>query len=160
MPDTEKRAGRGQPGAYAPPRLAERTSDSPLRMPTVGQALRGFAVAIRLRCPHCAKGFVLTRTGAVRERCTGCGLRFTRTDDNYFGGAVFFGLFCGELAVALTLLTVILLTWPQVPWNGILYGTTAGCLLALPVSLPFAKVVWLSVDTLVRPVRPEELMGE
>src|SRR4051812_42669011 len=141
----------------APPRLVDRTSDSPLRMPTLGQAMRGFALALRLRCPHCGKGYVLTRFGAVRERCSGCGLRFTRTDDNYFGGAVFFGLFCGELAVVLTLLTVVLITWPRVPWDAILYGTTAGCLLALPISLPFAKVVWLSVDTLVRPVQPYEL---
>src|SRR4051812_45140095 len=83
--------------SYKPPRLAERTSDSPLRMPSLDQAIRGFALALRLRCPHCGKGFVLTRFGAVRERCVECGLRFMRTDDNYFGGAVFFGLFCGEL---------------------------------------------------------------
>ena len=128
-------------------------------MPTARQALRGFTLAFRLRCPHCGKGYVLTRLGAVRDHCSSCGLRFTRTDDNYFGGAVFFGLFLGELVVALTLLIVILITWPRVPWDGILYGTTAGCLLALPISLPFAKVVWLSVDTLVRPVQPHELVN-
>ena len=160
MPHSSTPVGDAAPPAYARPRVPDRTSDSPLRMPTMGQALRGFALALRLRCPHCGKGFVLTRLGAVRERCADCGLRFTRTDDNYFGGAVFFGLFCGELAVALTLLIVLLVTWPRVPWDGILYGTTVGSLLALPISLPFAKVVWLSVDTLVRPVQPNELLTE
>jgi uncharacterized protein (DUF983 family) len=126
-------------------------------MPTLREALRGFRRGLTLRCPHCGKGFVLTRYGIVRERCLECGFRFTRTDDNYFGGAVFFGLFCGELVVALTLLIVMLLTWPKVPWDGILYGVTIGSLLALPISLPFAKVVWLSVDVMVRPVQPEEL---
>ena len=126
-------------------------------MPTASQAARGFGRAFSLRCPHCGKGFVLTRFGGVRERCLECGFRFMRTDDNYFGGAVFFGLFVGELAVALTLLVVVLLTWPTVPWDGILYGTTIGTLVALPISLPFAKVVWLSVDVMVRPVQPDEL---
>ena len=158
MSDSSSRQDSTPP--YARPRLVERTSDSPLRMPTFGQAIRGFALAFRLRCPHCGRGYVLTRFGAVRDRCSNCGLRFTRTDDNYFGGAVFFGLFLGELVVALTLLIVILITWPRVPWDGILYGTTAGCILALPISLPFAKVVWLSVDTLVRPVQASELAAD
>ena len=126
-------------------------------MPTLRELLRGVRRAFSLRCPHCGKGFVLTRLGVVRERCEECGFRFQRTDDNYFGGAVFFGLFCGELVVALTLLIVLLVTWPRVPWDGILYGVTIGSLVALPISLPFAKVVWLSVDVMVRPIQPEEL---
>jgi uncharacterized protein (DUF983 family) len=126
-------------------------------MPTSRELFRGLRRAFTLRCPHCGTGFVLTRFGAVRERCTECGFRFQRTDDNYFGGAVFFGLFCGELLVALTLLIVMLATWPAVPWDGILWGVTIGSLLALPISLPFAKVVWLSVDSLVRPIQPDEL---
>lgn len=140
----------------AAPRIAQRTSDSPLRMPTMRELTLGLRRAIRLRCPHCGSGRVM-RGIAVRDRCDVCGLRFERTDDNYFGGAVFFGLFCGELVVALTLLVTILVTWPTVPWDGILYGVTIGSILALPVSLPLAKVVWLHVDTLVRPVQPEEL---
>ena len=127
-------------------------------MPTVRQLLRGLRRSIRFRCPHCGQGKVLRGIGSLNERCTVCGLRFERTDDNYFGGAVFFGLFCGELVVALTLLITILVTWPAVPWDGILYGVTIGSIVALPISLPFAKVVWLNVDTLVRPVQPDELV--
>lgn len=128
-------------------------------MPSARQLLRGIRRSISLRCPHCGQGAVLQGVVSLRERCAVCGLRFERTDDNYFGGAVFFGLFCGELVVALTLLITILLTWPAVPWDGILYGVTIGSIVALPVSLPFAKVVWLNVDTLVRPVQPEELQN-
>ena len=146
------------PQRPAPPRLAERTSDSPLQMPTISQLVRGLRRSLALRCPHCGKGAVLRGLGSIRQRCDVCGLRFERTDDNYFGGAVFFGLFCAELVVALALLVTLLVTWPAVPWNGILYGVTIGSIIALPISLPFAKVVWLSVDTLVRPVQPEELV--
>jgi uncharacterized protein (DUF983 family) len=142
----------------AAPRLAARTSDTPLQMPTLAQLGRAIRRSFTFRCPHCGTGSVFQRIGVLRKRCEHCGLRFERTDDNYFGGAVFFGLFCGELVVALTLLATILLTWPRVPWDGILYGVTAGSILALPISLPFAKVVWLNVDTVVRPIQPEELL--
>jgi uncharacterized protein (DUF983 family) len=127
-------------------------------MPSAAQLALGLRRSVTLRCPHCGKGRVVQGLGGPRERCQSCGLRFERTDDNYFGGAVFFGLFCGELVVALSMLVTILITWPRVPWNGILYGVTAASILALPVSLPFAKVVWLNVDVLVRPVQPEELV--
>lgn len=127
-------------------------------MPSAAEAARALRRSLTLRCPYCGKGKVLEGFGAVKKRCESCGLRFERTDDNYFGGAVFFGLFCGEVVVALTLLIAILVTWPKVPWDGILYGVTIGSILALPISLPFAKVVWLNVDTMVRPVQPEELL--
>jgi uncharacterized protein (DUF983 family) len=126
-------------------------------MPTAAQLARAMRRSFTLRCPHCGQGKVFQSLGVLRKRCEVCGLRFERTVDTYFGGAVFFGLFCGELVVALTLLITILLTWPEVPWDGILYGVTIGSILALPISLPFAKVVWLNVDTLVRPIQPEEL---
>jgi uncharacterized protein (DUF983 family) len=144
------------PDRPAAPKLAERTSDSPLRMPTMAEAFTGLRHAVRLRCPHCGKGRVM-RGLALRKRCDVCNLRFERTDDNYFGGAVFFGLFCGELFVVFTMVVTILVTWPKVPWDGILYGVTAASILALPISLPLAKVVWLHVDALVRPIQPSEL---
>lgn len=153
----------GQPieSDVARPRLAipprgSRTSDSPLHMPTGSDAMRALGRVLRLHCPHCGLGYVLTKWGGVRERCSGCALRFERTDDNYFGGAMFFGMMLGEGFVALSLLVVVLLTWPDVPWNGLQYGATAACILTLPLLLPFAKVVWLAVDVLVRPVQPEE----
>jgi len=124
-------------------------------MPQLGRALRR---SFTLRCPSCGIGSVFRRVGILATRSNSCGLRFERTDDNYFGGAVFFGLFLGELVVALTLLITILLTWPNVPWDGILHGVTIGSLVALPISLPFAKVIWLNVDTLVRPIQPGEFM--
>jgi uncharacterized protein (DUF983 family) len=127
-------------------------------MPTAAQLMRALRRSFTFRCPHCGRGKVFQSLGVMRKRCDECGFRFERTDDNYFGGAVFFGLFCGELVVALTLLITILITWPKVPWDGILYGVTIGSIVALPISLPFAKVVWLNVDTMVRPIQPEELL--
>jgi uncharacterized protein (DUF983 family) len=144
------------PRPIAPPRLAERKSDTPLRLPGLRDLIRVLHLTLRLRCPNCARGAVLTKWGGVRHRCGTCGFRFERTDEHYFAGAIFFGLFLGELLVVLSLLTVILATWPEVPWDGILYGTTIGVVLVIPVLLPVAKVVWLSIDVVVRPIQPDE----
>ncbi len=133
-----------------------RHSESPLQMPNTRQALRGAGRALRLRCPHCGKGWVLTRFGRVRPRCTECGFRFERTDESYFSGAMFFGLMMGEGVFALSLLVIVLASWPNVPWDALTVGAPAGMLLLLPLLLPFSKVVWLSVDVLVRPVQPYE----
>jgi len=125
-------------------------------MPNARQALRAVARAFSLRCPNCGDGWVLTKLGRVRPRCTVCGFRFERTEENYFSGAMFFGLLMGEGIFALSLFFVVLLSWPNVPWDALTFGAPAGMLLLLPILLPFSKVVWLSIDVLVRPVQPQE----
>jgi uncharacterized protein (DUF983 family) len=142
--------------APVPDNRVARNAETPLQLPSVAQALRTFGRAFRLRCPDCGKGRVLTTRGRVRERCSACGLRYARTDGNYFSGAMFFGLLMGELLFAVTLLFVVVGTWPNVPWNALTYGAPAGMLLIVPFLIPFSKVVWLTVDVLVRPVMPEE----
>jgi uncharacterized protein (DUF983 family) len=133
-----------------------RHSESPLQMPNPSQALRALGRAFRLRCPNCGGGWVLSRLGRVRVRCSGCGFRFERTDESYFSGAMFFGLLMGEGLFALSLLIIVMASWPNVPWDALTFGAPAGMLLILPVLLPFSKVVWLAIDVLVRPVQPEE----
>ena len=70
---------------------------------------------------------------------------------------MFLGLMIGEGTFALSLLIVLVTTWPDVPWDGLTYGAPLGMLLLLPIILPFSKVVWLAVDVLLRPVTPHEL---
>jgi uncharacterized protein (DUF983 family) len=126
-------------------------------MPTAAVALQGLGRLLRLRCPHCGQGPVLGAWGRVRERCTPCGFRYERTNDSYFSGAMFFGLLLGEGVFALSLLIVVVSSWPDVPWDALTYGAPLGMLLLLPLLLPVSKVIWLSIDVLVRPVQPDEL---
>lgn len=100
---------------------------------------------------------MLTRRATVRDRCDGCGLRFRRSDDNYFSGAMFFGLLIGETIFALTLLATIVASWPDVPWDAITYIAPVGMIAVMILLIPVSKVVWLGVDLLVRPVTPAEL---
>jgi uncharacterized protein (DUF983 family) len=126
-------------------------------MPSIGRALIVMARAFAGRCPHCGGGWVLSGFNTVRDRCAGCGLRFCRSDDDYFSGAMFCGLMIGETLAVLGIAAVLFLTWPNVPWNRLQYGGTAVLLLVLIAVFPLSKVVWLGVDVLVRPVSPDEL---
>ena len=102
---------------------------------------------------------MLTRRASVREHCDACGLRFRRSDDNYFSGAMFFGLLIGETIFAVSLLATIVASWPDVPWDAITYIAPVGMIVVMLILIPVSKVVWLGVDLLVRPVTSAELVG-
>jgi len=126
-------------------------------MPTMAVALRVLGRTLRLRCPHCGEGFVLRRSGGILPRCSACNFRFERSDDNYFSGAMFFGLLIGEFIFGLILLGIILAMWPNVPWDTMTYAIPASMLVVMLFLIPISKVVWLAVDVLVRPVVADEL---
>jgi uncharacterized protein (DUF983 family) len=133
-----------------------RHAESPLQFPTATEALRGLSRAARLRCPHCGSGHVLTRFGAVRARCAGCNLRFERTDDSYFSGAMTFGFLLGGFTFGITFLLILVTTWPDPPWDALQYAPIAMAFL-MALVIPASRVLWLTVDVLMRPVIPEEL---
>jgi hypothetical protein len=54
-------------------------------------------------------------------------------------------------------LTVLVITWPDPPWDLLLYG---GMILMVAVPFlffPFSKTLFLAFDLTFRPARPEEL---
>lgn len=126
-------------------------------MPTMPSVARMLKRTLRLRCPHCGDGGVMTRAGGIRPRCESCNFRFERSDENYFAGAMFFGLLFGEFLFGITLLVVILAKWPNVPWDTMTWAIPTGMLVVLLFWIPISRVVWLSIDVLVRPVQPAEL---
>lgn len=132
-----------------------RHAESPLQLPNAAQALRAAGRLARLRCPACGEGSVLTARGTLHKRCAACNFRFERTDDSYFSGAMFFGLLLGEGVFAVTLLIVMIATWPNPPWKLMSYAPL-GMLAVMLIVIPVSRVVWLSVDVLVRPVVAEE----
>lgn len=140
-------------------RAALRTTESPLELPTVGRAFVLLGRVLRLRCPHCGRGAVLTRRAGVRHRCAVCGLRFERSDDGYFSGAMYFGLMMGETLFCIALLVTMLVSWPDVPWDALTYIAPLGMIVVMLLLIPVSKVVWLAVDILVRPVTGAELLS-
>jgi len=128
-----------------------------MAIPTLGRALLLAARALRLRCPHCGRGAVLGTWGVVRTRCANCGFRFERSDDSYFSGAMFFNLAIAEFLFAVAFLLAIVMLWPNVPWDTIMYVAVIGMLMTPIVLYPFSKVVWLALDVFLRPVTADEL---
>ena len=134
----------------------ERTTETDLAVPSLGRAFRLMGRALRLQCPHCGKGRVLRSWSAVRERCSVCNFRFERSSDNYFAGAMLANLLIAEVLFAIALVSVLLATWPEVPWTLLQYGGAAAMLLLPVVMYPVSKVVWLAGDLLIRPATPQE----
>jgi len=70
---------------------------------------------------------------------------------------MFFGLLFGEFIFALALLITIVSMWPNVPWDTMTWAIPLGMVAVLIVWIPISRVVWLSIDVMVRPVQPSEL---
>jgi uncharacterized protein (DUF983 family) len=144
--------------AVTPPPRAGRSTDTPLAVPSAARAFAHLRRLLRLRCPNCGVGSVLTRVFHVRERCPHCGFRYERSDDNYFQGAMIVNFMLGAFTFAITLLTVLVVSWPNVPWNLLTFGVPLGLPVFMALLYPISKVVWLTVDVMVRPVMEEELV--
>lgn len=138
------------PSAPAPLR------SQPVSERTLSQALRLLGRAVRLRCPNCGESPVLASWGTVNQRCATCHFRFERSSDSYFTGAMFFNLITAEFLFAVGFGLAIILSWPRINWDYIMYGAVGGMAIMPILLYPFSKVLYLTVDTFMRPVRPEE----
>lgn len=146
-----------QHNAPATPALRRRTTDTPLTTPSAGRALLAFSGLMRLRCPHCRRGKVLRGWYGIHDRCSVCHLRYERSDENYFQGAMFVNFMVGGFTFGASLLAVLLLSWPNVPWDALTFGAPVVMLVFMILLYPISKVVWLTADVMFRPVTPEEL---
>jgi hypothetical protein len=61
----------------------------------------------------------------MKERCPNCGILLERGEADYFIGAYTLNLIAVEILLAAGFLVVILLTWPNPPWDAIQYGGVA-----------------------------------
>jgi uncharacterized protein (DUF983 family) len=118
----------------------------------------GLLRALRLRCPRCGIGRVTRSWLTLRAACSECGLRFERDEeDDYWLGAYTLNFIVTEVVFAVILAAVLLATWPEPPWMTIVWiGVIQMCLTPI-VFYPFAKALWLAIDLVFRPVRPEDV---
>jgi uncharacterized protein (DUF983 family) len=134
-----------------------RTTDSPMETLSATRMFLALTSLVRLRCPNCRRGKVIRGWYGMHERCAGCHFRFERSDENYFQGAMFFNFMIGGFTFAASLLAVLLLSWPDVPWNALTFGAPVVMLVFMVLLYPISKVVWLTLDVMLRPVTAEEL---
>lgn len=113
------------------------------------------ARAVLRRCPLCGQRGIFRRWLVLAPRCHGCGYPFDREEGYWVGAMIvntgatqllFFAWFLGGMAV----------TWPDPPWNVLLFGGI-GLMLAFPALFyPWAKTLWLWMDFCLHPLATAE----
>jgi uncharacterized protein (DUF983 family) len=119
------------------------------------QLRRVLARAVRMRCPSCGEAGAFTSWFSMRERCPVCHFWFQR-GEGYFIGATCINMVAAILIPAVVYVAVIIPNWPNPPW---LAAGLAAALLAIVIPIvffPFARIVWLAFDLVIRPIQPEE----
>jgi uncharacterized protein (DUF983 family) len=113
--------------------------------------------ALTLRCPHCGGRGVLESWFKLKERCPRCRLHLHREEGDYFLGAYVIMLIAMEMVFAFGFLVVLLVTWPNPPWEAIQWIGAVVLTGSILVAYPFAKTLWLAIDLMFRPVSSAEL---
>ena len=113
--------------------------------------------ALTLRCPHCGGRGVLASWFKLKDRCPRCRLHLHREEGDYFLGAYVIMLMAMEILFALGFLIVLILTWPDPPWEAIQWVGAVVLIGSTLLAYPFAKTLWLAIDLVFRPVSSAEL---
>lgn len=124
-----------------------------MAVPGFRQVVRHVARALTLHCPHCGGGPVRESWFKMRHACGTCGRPLERGEPDYFLGAMMFNLVLSELLFAGIFVTVLVIMWPGVPWDGISVGAPLGMAVAPFLLYPVSKLVWLAFDLSFRPER-------
>lgn len=121
--------------------------------PTPARRLRW---ALARRCPNCGSGSIFRTYLHQRDICPGCGIRLDRGQSDFFIGAYTINLIVAEMLVFFGGLATLGLTWPDVPWDGLMYGLAA-LMVAAPIALyPLSRQLWLATDLIFRPSEPDD----
>lgn len=62
-----------------------------------------------------------------------------------------------EMLFAFGFLVVLLVTWPNPPWEAIQWVGFVVLVGSVLIAYPFAKTLWLAIDLMFRPVSSAEL---
>ena len=134
----------------------EMDSETDMEIPSLGRTVRLFGRAFALRCPNCGGGPVREHWMKLRVRCGHCELRLQRGEhDTVMGFAFILFTLIGLFSYAI--LVVTLLVTRATPWDLLENGLPLLVLVELFAFFPFAKLLWLAFDLMLRPVTASEL---
>lgn len=135
----------------------EMDSKTGMELARFSQAARLTGRALMLRCPNCGGGPVLQHWLKLRVRCANCGLRMERGEHDYFVGSFMLNYIITGTLLLVTLSAVLVVMWPNVPWDAFQYGGPVAMVVLPFVLFPFSKLLWLAFDLALRPMNAEEL---
>lgn len=112
--------------------------------------------ALARRCPRCGSDGILESFFDLHERCPQCGHKFEREPGYWVGAMIIITTI--TFALFLTLLVGgMVLTWPDVPWTGLLIITLAANLVIPILAYPRAKTLWMALELGWHPLEPKEI---
>ena len=79
------------------------------------------------------------------EDCPTCGLHFERSP-GYWLGAVALNMAITMGTFLVVFVTAMVVTWPDVPWDGLLVGVILVSALTPVVAHPFSRLVWVALE--------------
>ena len=126
------------------------TRDLALAEPTAGRLMLMALRGLRRRCPNCGGGGLFTSHTRLRPACPRCGLLLDRGEEDYFLGAYTVNFVTAELGLVVFLGLLVLATWPDVPWDSVLYGGIVLMLLMPVLFFPVSRTLWLALDLAFR----------
>lgn len=108
------------------------------------ERLRALGRGLLARCPRCGQRGIFSGFFTLRERCPRCGLRFER-EEGYWLGAMAVSIGVTEGVFALLVIGVLVATWPDVPWTGLLVVALAVNAIVPVVFYPLSKTIWMGL---------------
>ncbi len=108
------------------------------------------ARALRRRCPSCGGGPLFSYWTKMVSECPSCHLTLQQRESGYTLGGLWLNLLFAELVTATIFVGVIILTWPNPPWQRLQYGLPVLALCTPIFFFPFSKTLFLALDLVFR----------
>ena len=122
--------------------------------------LRCLARGLTLGCGVCGRRRGLFRRGLVMvERCPRCSLTFERTEGHYIG-AIGINTILSFTALFFGLIAFVAATYPDTPAGAWVFALLPVLALVPLLLYPVSKTLWTSIDLLMRPLEPGEVLPE
>jgi uncharacterized protein (DUF983 family) len=108
-----------------------------------------------MRCPTCGGGDLFVSYYTMRERCPNCGTAFER-EEGYWVGAMIVLIGATEVLFGLWFVGGMVLTWPDVPWTGLLIGGVVLNLTFPILGYSWSKTAWMGLHDAFVPEEPSQ----
>ncbi len=113
------------------------------------------ARAVRRRCPRSGQDRLFESWGEVKHHCGACGFKHER-QPGYWVGALIVNTAVTLFLIGAVLVGGMVLTWPTVPWTGVLIATVGVAGVAPVAFYPWSKSLWMAVEMAFHPVEEAE----
>lgn len=112
--------------------------------------------ALARRCPVCGQGRIFRRWFSMADRCPGCGLHFER-ERGHWTGHIGMNVIVSFGALLITLVVFALATWPELPTGPAIIAAMTVAVITPLAFFPWSRTLWLALDLVLNPLRPDEL---